>query len=280
MIKISDFEEVKRLDMARTLFAKGRYWTTAYFVDGLMIDTGCAHTADELDHVMRQWRVNKIVNTHGHEDHIGANGLIQHQRSGVEFFAHPLALEILREPRANLSLHPYQKVFWGYPEASKAKPIRDGDMITTEQHAFRVIHTPGHSPDHICLYEAEMGWLFTGDLFVGGKERALRADYDIWGIIDSLKEVAKLPITWMFPGSARVREDPHQELQEKIVYLEDLGDRTLSLHAKGWKVNAITKKLCGSPIYIELLTLGHFSRRNLILSYLRGVDRQSTRQEP
>jgi glyoxylase-like metal-dependent hydrolase (beta-lactamase superfamily II) len=159
---------------------------------------------------------------------------------------------------------------WGWPEPSRGRPLADGDVITTERYRFQVLHTPGHSPDHLCLFEPQQWWLFSGDLFVGGQDRALRADCDIWSIIASLKRIAALPATALFPGSARVRENPKAALQVKITYLEQLGERALALEAQCWSVSQIASVLCGGPMPIELITLGHFSRRWLIRSYLDG----------
>ena len=101
---------------------------------------------------------------------------------------------------------------WGWPEPSKGKQLADGEMIRTENFNFQVIYTPGHSPDHICLYEPERGWLFSGDLFIGGRDRALSADFDIWGVIQSLKKITDLPLSKLFPGSAHVRENPGRRI--------------------------------------------------------------------
>jgi glyoxylase-like metal-dependent hydrolase (beta-lactamase superfamily II) len=68
-----------------------------------------------------------------------------------------------------------------------------------------VLYTPGHSLDHLCLYEPRQGWLFSGDLFVGGRDRALRSGCDIWQIIASLKAIAALPVVCLFAGSAARR---------------------------------------------------------------------------
>ena len=177
-------------------------------------------------------------------------------------------MPILARPRELLPLQPYRKAFWGWPKPSNAEAVPNGIILETEHHRFKVIYTPGHGPDHLCVYEPGQGWLFTGDLFVGGKERALVAGFDIWQIIASLKRIAGLPVTRLFPGSAAVREHPKEELESKINYLEDLGGRILDLHRQGWGAKVIMRAVCGRPMQVEFVTTGHFSRMNLILSYL------------
>ena len=211
------------------------------------------------------------MNTHSHEDHIGANARLQSQHDGLPILAHPLALPVLADPRSAQPLQLYRRLLWGWPEPSNGEPIFDGTMIETDRYRFRVMHTPGHGADHICLYEPDRKWLFTGDLFVGGRDRALRADFDIWQIIASLKRVAELEIVRLFPGSARVRENPAQDLRAKIAYLEQLGERVLELRREGRGVGAIARELCGRPMTIEFITGGHFSRRRLVSSYLTGT---------
>ena len=240
-------------------------------MDGLLIDSGCAYSARELVNALEDTPLTHIVNTHTHEDHIGANGLLQCQRPNLEILAHPLAIPVLADPHQEQPLHPYRRVMWGWPDPSRARPLEDGAWIETKNFRLQALFTPGHSADHICLYAPGQGWLFTGDLFVGGRERALREDYDIWQIIASLKRIAALPAAIMFPGSARIRENPKEELESKITYLEEFGDKVLGLHRKGWGVNAIVRALCGKPMFIELFTLGNFARRHLVLSYLGSV---------
>ncbi len=269
MLRTERHGEVIRLDVARTLLGRGRYWTTCYLVDGTMIDTGCAHASAETLRALEGERVQRIVNTHTHEDHIGANGPLQRRRPQVRILAHPNALPVLADPRGEQPLHPYRRVMWGWPEPSEAAAVADGETIETERHRFEVLFTPGHAADHLCLYEPDEGWLFTGDLFVGGEDRALRHDCDVWGIIASLERVASRPASVLFPGSARVRTTPARSLRRKIDYYRSLGERVLELADRGWSEGAIVRELCGGPMWIELITLGHFSRRNLVRSYLR-----------
>jgi glyoxylase-like metal-dependent hydrolase (beta-lactamase superfamily II) len=268
VLKATHHSPVTRLDLARTLAGRGRYWTTAYLVDELLIDSGCAHSAPELLTYLHNQPLTHLVNTHTHEDHIGANGCLQGERTELEILAHPLALPVLSAPREGQPLQPYRRLLWGRPKPSKGEQVMDGELIRTKNFNFRVIYTASHSPDHICLYEPERSWLFSGDLFVGGCERALSAGADIWGIIESLKIIASLPLSKLFPGSARVRENPSSELQEKITYLEEMGERALEMHNKGWNVDDIARTLFGGLMFIEIFTLGHFSRRSLVRSYL------------
>jgi glyoxylase-like metal-dependent hydrolase (beta-lactamase superfamily II) len=268
MIRMTAYGEVLRYDLARTIAGQGRYWTTCYWIDGLLIDSGCAHTAREFIHALGDRRVRAIVNTHAHEDHIGANSLLQRSQPELVIKAHPLALSVLADPSHAQLLHPYRRLFWGWPQTCRAQPLQDEELIELDSGRYRVIYTPGHSTDHVCLFEENCGWLFSGDLFVGGRDRALRQDADVWGIIASLQRVGNLPITKLYPGSARVRENPCEEIHLKIAYYLELGERIIKYHHKGWSVEAIERAVCGGPMWIEIVTLGHFARKWLIHSYL------------
>ena len=280
MLRATQFGDVTRFDLAKTLAGRGRYWTSAYLVGDTLVDTGCAHSAEELLDALSETPIRKILTTHSHEDHIGAHGLIQRRHPEVEIRAHPLALPVMADPRGKQPLHLYRRVMWGWPQPSRGDPIEEGDEVESGDHVFQALHTPGHALDHLCFFEPDRGWLFTGDLFVGGSERALRVDYDIWTIVTSLKRISSLPTSIMFPGSARVREKPLAEINAKIDYLENLGQRVVSLHKQGSSVRRIARNLCGGPMFMEAITLGHFSRRGLVESFLRQGSSSSSSSPP
>ena len=61
-----------------------------------------------------------------------------------------------------------------------------------------MLETPGHSPDHVCFYDRSRGFLFTGDLFLGERQRYLRDDEDLEQIIGSLRAATSLPLQRVF----------------------------------------------------------------------------------
>ena len=271
MISVEHIGEVRGFRLARSILGRALYYTAAYWVDGLMIDTGCFYTVTELVSALEKLNVDRVVNTHSHEDHIGANAALA-KRFGAEILAHPLAIPVLAISREQKHLNPYQVVMWGYPEPSSATAIPG--TIQTKQHHFTVIHTPGHSVDHICLYEPDEGWLFSGDTYIGGQDRALRADYNLWQIIASLKKLSELDIDLIFTGSGNVRKKGSAALKEKIDYLQSMGEQTLELHRQGLNYGQIRRKLFGREMLIAYVTLGHFTGKHLVRSFIE--DRPKT----
>ena len=269
MIEIERAGEVVKIRMANRLFGRPLYYTAAYWVDGLLIDTGCPRTSRELLSVIEELGLERIVNTHSHEDHIGGNAILQ-EEFRMEILAHPLALPFLSDPK-RLHLQLYRRLMWGSPAPSQGNPI--GEQVTTRRYFFQVIPTPGHSEDHISLYEPQMGWLFSGDAYVGGEDKTLRVDNDIYTIIVSLKTLAALPAKRLLQGSGTVRDNPKEAIEGKIAYLEGLGERVRQLHKEGLTPKEIRDRLLGPELPMAYWTLGHFSGLNLVRSYLK-VERE------
>src|SRR4030042_1592249 len=224
MLAAIEYGQVTQIKLCRYPDFNPGGTVSAYLVDGLLIDSGPAHTAEELTDFLKDKGVKTVVNTHYHEDHIAANALLK-ERYGVKLLAHPLAVNKINQPA---TLYPYQEDVWGYPVPSQVKEI--GDTVTTNHFRFEVIPTPGHDRDHICLFERKQGWLFTGDLYVSTKPVVCRPNDDMWQVITDLKKIEALNALIMFPAPTHVVKDPAEKLAALMDYLEGLGSRIEGLY--------------------------------------------------
>jgi glyoxylase-like metal-dependent hydrolase (beta-lactamase superfamily II) len=64
MIEVNHIEEVIQIKMGREVGGQVLYRVAAYLVDGLLIDTGCKHTAEELVRFLEGQNLKFAVNTH------------------------------------------------------------------------------------------------------------------------------------------------------------------------------------------------------------------------
>jgi glyoxylase-like metal-dependent hydrolase (beta-lactamase superfamily II) len=264
MIATQKYEEVLQIRLCRYPDFIPGSTVSVYLVDGLLIDTGPAHTAEELTDFLKDKKVKRAVNSHFHEDHIAANKFLQ-ERFGVEIFAPPLALDKINKPA---TLYPYQEEVWGYPLPCQVKPL--GNTIRTDKFSFEVIPTPGHDRDHVCLFEPKRGWVFSGDLYVGTKPVVCRPMDDQWRIIEDLKTVRNLKPRILFPAPSQVTVDPGEKLAKVIAHLEDLGRRVIELHKRGLNTEDIRQQIFGEENPSAQRTQNQFSSKNMVLSFLKG----------
>jgi glyoxylase-like metal-dependent hydrolase (beta-lactamase superfamily II) len=159
-------------------------------------------------------------------------------------------------------------MLWGTPEPSETAPV--DSEIQTKRFRFSVIPTPGHTDDHICLYEPNEGWLFTGDLFVGERIRYSREDEDIYSILDSLRRIASLPLKTVFCSFSGVIDNPKEGIHRKIDYLENLKCEIDKGLQEGLSPKEIRRRLLGGGDRYRYVTAGQISKQNLINAFLRN----------
>lgn len=266
MIEVSHFEEVTQIKLSREVEGRALYWVAAYLVDDLLIDTGCKYTAEELADFLEGKGLKWAVNTHHHEDHIGANRLLK-QRFGIEIFAHPRAVPLInRVPQ----LQPYREMVWGYPEPTEVAPLPD--TLETAHFRFDVIETPGHCEGHVALVEPERGWRFSGDLFVSERPKVLRPEEDLSGYISSMRKLLELETERLilFTSIGKIIEDGRRALRSCIDYFESLSRKAQELQKRGLSSAAIRDELLGGESHFARLTGGHYSSENLIRAALRA----------
>ncbi len=261
--------------MARQVLGRPLYWVCAFHVDGLLIDTGCAHTAGELMTALEGYPVAQVVCTHHHEDHIGGNVAVR-ARFGIRARIHPLGIDRARHPDPRLPL--YRRVTWGRPPADDPEPL--GNRVDTDRHAFHVIHVPGHSPDQVVLFEEREGWLFSADCYLGERVQYLRQDEDLKESLASLRRIAALPVGRLFCSLGAVHDDGQAALAAKLAYWEHLCARVADLAAAGLPPAQIRRRLLGTEGILRWVSRGDFSKQHLVNQALRLASRGLHPEQP
>ncbi len=183
----------------------------------LLFDTGLGHFSLSRHVALVRERPIVCAASHSHFDHIGSHHEFTDRR------IHSGEADILASPDRERTLaerYADEQMFDALPEgwvsrdyqiapAPATTVLKDGDAIDLGDRAFEVIHTPGHSPGGIALWERKTGTLLSGDIVYDGPlildtYHANLADYDA-----SMERLAKLPVAIVhgghFPSFGRQR---------------------------------------------------------------------------
>lgn len=224
---------IDQVDHRTYILSEYRHWeeTHCYLLIGdhraLLVDTGLGIC--DISAQVRKLTDKPVtaVATHIHWDHIGghchypdfyAHGAELNWLSG-EF---PIPLNTLRamvldrcDPPEGYDVDSYQ-LFQGTP----TQVLADGDTIDLGGRTIQALHTPGHSPGHLCFWEAETGYLFTGDLVYQGTLFAYYPSTDPQAYLASLEKIAALPAKRIFPGHHRLDIAPELVIRMRDAFRE------------------------------------------------------------
>lgn len=168
----------------------------------LVVDPGCYsfYEKNELKNYCEENNLKpvKIINTHGHIDHILGNLFVKENFS-IRVAAHKADQDYIKG-------FSEQGMMFGYDIDNPGEIdefLEDGDIIKFGVSELKVIHVPGHSMGSIALYSEEQKFLIAGDvLFNGsiGRTDLPGGDYDI--IINSIRtKILTLPAeVTVYPG--------------------------------------------------------------------------------
>ncbi len=126
--------------------------------EAVVIDPGAQGAAISTNIKSLDLKLKYILNTHGHVDHIGANGRLKEDYR-VPIMLSEKDLDLYRNPGFGLRL-----VLRKQPDPDRF--ISEGDEISFGNVSLRVIATPGHTPGGVCFLNNDA--LFCGDTLFAG----------------------------------------------------------------------------------------------------------------
>ena len=195
---------IDKADKNTYIISEYRHWeeTHCYLLDGsqrsLLIDTGLGiGNISEAAAKLTDKPVTAVA-THIHWDHIGGH------KYYPDFYAYEAELDWL----------------------DGGEHIRLGDRV------IEVIHTPGHSPGHMCFWEEKTGYLFTGDLAYRGMLTAWFPSTDPEAYLKSLETVAALPVKKVFPAHHALDIRPEMIIRMRNAFVQ-LKEKGMLHHGSG-----------------------------------------------
>jgi len=188
-----------------------------------LIDSGAALMGPAyLDDLTRALgddpRVDLLLFTHSHFDHIGAAPFLMHRVAGLTSGAHPYLFKVLTRDGAKKTIGrlnragteeavesgELQEADFDYGMIRPGLELADNDVIDLGGLTIRVVATPGHTGDSLSYYVEPSGEIFTGEavgiipgeeLYVGPEFLSSYQDY-----MDSLEKIRMLNPTTIFTG--------------------------------------------------------------------------------
>jgi len=210
---MNDWFTIDRIDADTHIVSEYRHWeeTHCYLLNGsersLLIDTGLGISNIYTEIKKLTGKPVTAAATHIHWDHIGGHKYFPN------FCAHeyelnwlsgefPLTMEQIRDMVVDRCDLPkgYDVSTYEFFQGTPARVLRNGDSIDIGGRRIQVLHTPGHSPGHMCFWEEARGYLFTGDLVYKDTLFAYYPSTDPAAYLASLEKISALPVKRVFPA--------------------------------------------------------------------------------
>ena len=240
-MKIADGIEMIEIPMKIMGMERKIYPTLIWDNDTVvLVDAGAPNSLNEIKKAMEDAdvpfeRLTKIIVTHQDIDHIGGIKNILNELDEVKVLAHEEDKPYIQGEKKLVRLNSnFMDRINALPEEEREKvldmfenasvevdmTLTDGEELT-DCGGITVIHTPGHTPGHICLYHKATKTLIAGDamnIFDGqltGTNVQLLSEEDTKTAINSLKKFEEYDIENVISYHGGLfNDDPNQKIKE------------------------------------------------------------------
>lgn len=230
---MNDWFTVEKIDGDTYAISEYGHWEKvhSYLLIGktyaLLIDTGLGigNIKEEVDSLTDL--PVKVVTTHVHWDHIGGHGLFddisvhkddaEWMKDGIPMPISVIRNSVIKEPFSKVPPKEFDINKYNIYTGNPRRLLTDNDIIDIGSRKIKVLHTPGHSPGHICLLEEDRGYLYTGDLIYSGTLFAFYPSTDPMQFKQSVDRISHLSdIRKVFPS--------HNDLNVPVNIIEKVKD--------------------------------------------------------
>ncbi len=243
--------------------------------------------------------IDYCIITHEHIDHIGLIKTLKHKNPNMQILMHKITHELIkwdtevkneaevkriaveiadRMKEYGMSEEQGEKIVHFYTNWRKMTPyhkpdriLHDNDEILFDSNKLKIIWTPGHAAGHICIFDVNNRYLFSGDHILSRitphigsfmLNPLLKKEYDLTNILDyylnSLDKIDRLNSKIIFPAHQEVIYNPH----ERILEIKKHHDTRL------YEISSIIKNNPLTPFRISQL---HFGEELSGINTLLGI---------
>ena len=126
----------------------------------------------------------------------------------------------------------FYDAFYPISEVVEDQTVVEGEILSCGDYRFEVIHTPGHHPGHISLYESQTKSLFVGDM--AGLEVPFYnvRSGGVEGVISTVNKYNNLDVDLIIPSHGDLVNNPQEVIALTLTKLRKREDRLLSALSK------------------------------------------------